>query len=133
MGSRRRAVGPLCKIFCRKLMPNLEHVTWSDPAVTPSKLAISSRLTPCVTNSLIFSIACGVNFTRLPLPAEGLTFVIVMASFTVVTAHHLSHDFDFGFNHYARGIVSKRLCAGDRAGLAGSIGSLLGSLRAKQS
>ena len=71
-----------------------------------------------------------MNFTRLPLPAEGLTFVIVMASFTVVTAHHLSHDFDFGFNHYARGIVSKRLCAGDRAGLAGLIGSLLGSLRA---
>ena len=91
MGSSRRGVGPLCKIFCRKLMPNLEHVTWSDPTVTPSKLAISSRLAPCATNSLIFSIACGVNFTRLPLPAEWLTFVIVMASFTVVTAHHLSH------------------------------------------
>ena len=35
---------PLCKIFRRKLMPNLEHVTWSDPTVTPSNPAISSRL-----------------------------------------------------------------------------------------
>ena len=71
-------VGPLYKIFRRKLMPNLEHVTWSDPTVTPSKLAISSRLTPCATNSLIFSIACGVNFVCLPL-ADGLAFVNVMA------------------------------------------------------
>ena len=46
---------------------NLEHVTWSDPAVTPSRLAISSRLSPSATSSLIFSIACGVNLTRLPL------------------------------------------------------------------
>ena len=74
MGSRRRGVGPLCKIFRRKLMPNLEHVTWSDPTVTPSELAISSRLAPCATNSLIFSIACGVNFARLPL-ADGLALV----------------------------------------------------------
>ena len=51
-------------------MPNLEHVTWSEPTVTSSELAISSRLAPCATNSLIFSIACGVNFARLPL-AEG--------------------------------------------------------------
>ena len=46
-------------------MPNLEHVAWSEPTVTPSKLAISSRLAPCATNSLIFSVASGVNFTRL--------------------------------------------------------------------
>ena len=71
------------KMTRRKLMPNLEHVTWSDPTVTPSELAISSRLAPCATNSLIFSIACGVNFARLPL-ADGLVFVIVMASTTVV-------------------------------------------------
>jgi hypothetical protein len=59
-------------------MPSLEHVTWSDPTVTPSRLAISSRLIPCVTNSLIFSIACGVNLTaRLPL-AGWLAVVIVM-------------------------------------------------------
>jgi hypothetical protein len=73
-----------------------------------------------------------VNFARLPL-ADGLVLRIVMASSTVVTPHHWSRGIDFGFNHYARGIVSKRLCAGDRAGLAGLIGSLLGSLRAKQS
>ena len=59
-------------------MPNLEHVTWRDPTVTPSRLAISSRLIPSATNSLIFSITCGVNFMRLPLMDE-LAFVIVMA------------------------------------------------------
>src|SRR5215471_3011692 len=58
---------------------NLEHVTWSDPTVTPSRLAISSRLSPSATSSLIFSITCGVNLTRLPL-ADELAFVIVMAA-----------------------------------------------------
>ena len=78
---------PFCRIIRRKLMPNLEHLTWSDPTVTPSKLAISSRLNPCATNTLIFSKARGVNFARLPL-ADGLAFVIVvMASSTVITAH----------------------------------------------
>src|SRR5262249_4732317 len=70
---------PLAEIIRRKLIPSLEHVTWSDPTVTPSRLAISSRLIPSATNSLIFSIACGVNLTRLPLTAE-LAFVIVMAA-----------------------------------------------------
>jgi len=70
---------PLDKIIRRKLMPSLEHVTWSDPTVTPSRLAISSRLIPSATNALIFSIACGVNFMRLPLMEE-LAFVIVMTA-----------------------------------------------------
>src|SRR6476469_23431 len=100
LGSRRCGDRPLCKIFRRKLMPNLEHVTWSDPTVTPSKLAISSRLTPCATNSLIFSIACGVNFVCLPL-ADGLAFVNVMALSTVVTPHHWSRGIDFGFTEVA--------------------------------
>ena len=69
---------PLGKLIRRKLTPILEHVTWSDPTVTPSRLAISSRLIPSATNALIFSMACGVNFVRLPL--EELAFVIVMAA-----------------------------------------------------
>ena len=70
---------PLHKLFRRKLIPNLEHVTWSEPTVTSSKLAISTRLAPCAIKSLIFSIACGVNFTGLPLDG-GLAFVSVMAA-----------------------------------------------------
>jgi hypothetical protein len=70
---------PLDKTIRRKLMPSLEHVTWRDPTVTPSRLAISSRLIPCATKPLICSITCGVNLTRLPL-AEGLAFVIVMTA-----------------------------------------------------
>src|SRR6516165_2544939 len=69
----------LGKIIRRKLIPSLEHVTWRDPTVTPSRLAISSRLIPSPTNSLIFSIACGVNLARLPLTDE-MAFVIVMAA-----------------------------------------------------
>src|SRR5262249_52505592 len=38
-----------------------------------------SRLIPCATSSLMFSITCGVNLTRLPL-AEGLAFGMVMAA-----------------------------------------------------
>src|SRR5262249_38943240 len=68
---------PLAEIIRRKLTPNLEHVTWREPRVTPSRLAISSRLIPSATNSLIFSITCGVNFMRLPL-TDGLAFVIVI-------------------------------------------------------
>jgi hypothetical protein len=70
---------PLDNIIRRKLMPSLEHVTWSDPTVTPTRLAISSRLIPAATESLICSITCGVNLTRLPL-GEALTFVIVIAA-----------------------------------------------------
>src|SRR5262249_20395536 len=70
---------PLGEIIRRKLMPNLEHVTWRDPTVTPSRLAIPSRLIPSATKSLIFWRASGVNFTRLPLTV-GLAFVIVMAA-----------------------------------------------------
>jgi hypothetical protein len=81
---------PLDKIIRRKLMPNLEHVTWSDPTVTPIRLAISSRLIPSPTNSLIFSITCGVNLTaRRPL-GGGLAFVIVMAA-----PHTLSFAFHY--------------------------------------
>src|SRR5205807_6144789 len=76
---------PLGKIIRRKLIPSLEHVTWSDPTVTPTRLAISSRLIPSRTNSLIFSITCGVNLMRLPLTG-GLAFVIVTAAPLVVEA-----------------------------------------------
>jgi len=63
----------------RKLIPSLEHVTWRDPTVTPTRLAISSRLIPTATKPLICSITCGVNLMRRPL-ARGLAFVIVMAT-----------------------------------------------------
>jgi hypothetical protein len=80
---------PLDKIIRRKLMPNLEHVTWSDPTVTPIRLAMSSRLIPAATDSLICSITCGVNLMRLPL-AGWLAFVIVMAA-----PHTLSFAFQY--------------------------------------
>src|SRR5262249_50872594 len=70
---------PLAEIIRRKLMPNLEQVTWRDPTVTPTRLAISSRLIPTATKPLICSITCGVNLTLLPLPG-GLALVIVMAA-----------------------------------------------------
>jgi hypothetical protein len=70
---------PLAEITRRKLMPNLEQVTWRDPTVTPTRLAISSRLIPTATKPLISSITCGVNLTRLPL-AGWLAVVIVMAA-----------------------------------------------------
>ena len=47
------------------VIPSLEHVTWRESTVTPSRLAISSRLIPCATSSLIFSITSGVNLTGL--------------------------------------------------------------------
>jgi len=68
-----------CAIIRRKLIPSLEHVTWRDPTVTPARLAISSRLIPAATDSLICSITCGVNLVRLPLTG-GLAFVIVTAA-----------------------------------------------------
>src|SRR5262249_37843968 len=86
---------PLDKIIRRKLMPSLEHVTWREPTVTPTRLAISSRLIPAATDSLICSITCGVNLMRLPL-AGGLAFVIVMAA---------SHTLSFAF-HYPLALLS---------------------------
>jgi hypothetical protein len=62
----------------RKLMPSLEHVTWRDPTVTPSRFAISSLLIPSAKNFVTWSITWGVNLTRLPLRAE-LPIVLVMA------------------------------------------------------
>jgi hypothetical protein len=47
------------------VIPSLEHVTWRERMVTPSRLAISSRSIPCATSSLIFAMTCGVNRTGL--------------------------------------------------------------------
>jgi hypothetical protein len=82
---------PLDEIIRLKLMPNLEHVTWREPTVTPMRLAISSRLIPVATNSLTCSITCGVNLTRLPL-AGGLACAVVMAA----------HRWRFGTANYHR-------------------------------
>src|SRR6476660_3006702 len=49
-------------------MPNLEHVTWREPTVTRSVLAISSREIPSATQSLIFWMLAGVNFLAGLLP-----------------------------------------------------------------
>lgn len=56
-------IGPLALAngFLRKLIPNLEQVTWREPTVTPSRLAISSRPTPCASQSLILAIFSCVN------------------------------------------------------------------------
>ena len=75
------------ELIRRKLMPNLEQVTWRDPTVTPTRLAISSRLIPTATKPLIWSITCGVNLTRLPL-AHGLEFVIVIAAPLIACHRH---------------------------------------------
>ena len=48
----------------RKLMPNLEQVTCSEPTVTPINSAISSRLFPRSTRVLICWILAGVNVCR---------------------------------------------------------------------
>jgi hypothetical protein len=66
--------GPLER---RKLMPDLKHVTCSDPTVTPSRPAISSRLIPSATNSFIFWMTRGVNLMRLPLAAEPARSIIM--------------------------------------------------------
>src|SRR5262249_8647701 len=70
---------PLGKIIRRKLMPNLKDVTWRYPTLTPSRLAISSRLIPCATKSLISSITSGVNRTP-SARKDGPALVIVMAT-----------------------------------------------------
>src|SRR5258705_9067381 len=58
---------PLPLEYCRvrKLIPNLEHVTWREPTVTPSDLAISSREIPSATQSLIFWMLAGVYFVAI--------------------------------------------------------------------
>src|SRR5262249_38685266 len=71
------------KIIRRKLMPNLKDVTWRYPTLTPSRLAISSRLIPWATKSLISSITSGVNCTP-SAPKDGPALVIVMATPRVV-------------------------------------------------
>ena len=60
---------PLPLQYCRvrKLIPNLEDVTWREPTVTSINLAISSREIPSATHSLIFWMFSGVNLiVRLP-------------------------------------------------------------------
>src|SRR5262249_12067673 len=57
---------PLGEIIRRKLMPNLEQVTWREPTVTPINSAISSRLFPRSTRFLICWSLSGVNFICLP-------------------------------------------------------------------
>ena len=47
----------------RRLMPKREHVTCSEPTVTPINSAISSRRLPCSTRFLICSMRSGVNLT----------------------------------------------------------------------
>ena len=62
----------------RKLTPNLEHVTWREPTVTPSDLAISSREIPSATQSLIFWMLAGVYFVAIrPLGPANACNVIV--------------------------------------------------------
>ena len=59
-------------------MPNLEHVTWREPKVTPSDLAISSREIPSATHSLIFWMLAGVNIVAVrPRGAALICNVIV--------------------------------------------------------
>src|SRR5262245_16968171 len=71
---RRTAPLPWAKARLLKLIPNLEQVTCREPTVTSSRLAISSRPTPCVTQPLIFAIFSGVNFLScLPL-TQGASF-----------------------------------------------------------
>jgi hypothetical protein len=56
----------------RKLIPSLEHVTWSDPTVTLSALAISSRLAPWITRFRICSMRSGVNLVGLRREGVGV-------------------------------------------------------------
>ena len=59
-------------------MPNLEHVTWREPKVTPSDLAISSREIPSATHFLIFWMLAGVNIVAVrPRGAALICNVIV--------------------------------------------------------
>src|SRR5262249_53504496 len=64
--SRPSDPAPVLKGGRRRLMPNLEHVTCSEPTVTPINSAISSRLLPRSSRFLICCILSGVNFSCLP-------------------------------------------------------------------
>ena len=66
----------------RKLTPNLEHVTWREPTVTPSDLAIPSREIPSATQSLIFWMLAGVNFLA------GLPARVVLSCNAMVDPHN---------------------------------------------
>ena len=63
---RRSETIPLLKLGRRRLMPNLEQVTCSEPTVAPINSAISSRLFPRSTRFLICWILSGVNLVCLP-------------------------------------------------------------------
>src|SRR5262245_46856159 len=64
--SRRSNPARLSAFGRRRLIPNLEQVTCSEPTVTPINSAIFSRLVPCSTRFLICWIRSGVNFFCLP-------------------------------------------------------------------
>jgi hypothetical protein len=70
---RRSKLTPLFSLGRRKLIPSLEHVTASEPTVTPISAAISSRPVPRSTRFLICWIRSGVNFNGLPLGMGLLT------------------------------------------------------------
>src|SRR5262245_9631646 len=63
---RCREPVPVLKVGRRRLTPNLEQVTCSEPTVTPINSAISSRLLPRSTRFLICCTRSGVNFSCLP-------------------------------------------------------------------
>ena len=58
----------------RRLMPKREHVTCSEPTVTPINSAISSRRLPCSTRFLICSMRSGVNLTLRTFPSSCFAF-----------------------------------------------------------
>src|SRR5262249_23186896 len=58
---------PLLSLGRRKLMPCFEHVTCSEPTVTPIVSAICSRLIPRSIRFLICSSRSGVNLIDRPL------------------------------------------------------------------
>src|SRR5882757_8063620 len=62
----------------RKLIPNLEHVTWREPTVTPSDLAISSSEIPSATQSLIFWMLAGVNFVAIRPLGPAITCNVIV-------------------------------------------------------
>ena len=71
---------PLPLEYCRvrKLIPNLEHVTWREPTVTPSDLAISSHEIPSATQSLIFWMLAGVNFVAIRPLGPAITCNVIV-------------------------------------------------------
>jgi hypothetical protein len=58
----------------RRLMPKREHVTCSEPTVTPINSAISSRRVPRSTRFLICSMRSGVNLTLRTFPSSCFAF-----------------------------------------------------------